>query len=276
MDKWRKITIYLAIQVLFILIIAIPCSHAISVSIKPVELNLRPGEKYTGSIQISNDSEEIAYLKISLGDWRQVGENEQYLEVGGVEHSISQWMQISPFHLAIRSGDWGNVHYEIKVPDNPKLSGSYWGIIFVEEEKRQSTVPAANKSKSNLGINIVFRHGIKIYTTFPDTDKSKAEFVAAETVPTDNGGLDFVATLENQGNTYLRPFVWLELRDESGATVQKVNHHRQTVLPGIKRNYKFALHELDMKPGRYTALIIADYNAPLLIAAQAEIDVVEE
>lgn len=274
MKKLKKLSICLAVQLLFILVIAVSSSHAISVSIKPVELNLKPGENYTGSIRVYNEDDETAHVKIYLGDWRQVEENEQYLEVGDVPCSISQWMQLSPFHLSIKSKQWESIHYEIQVPDDKKLSGSYWGIIFVEEitKKPVASIPTGN-DKPSLGVNIVLRHGIKIYTTFPDTDKRKAEFVEAETVSLENGGLDFVATFQNQGNTYLRPFVWLELRDESGETILKMDHHRQTVLPGIKRKYKFSLHELDIEAGKYTALIIADYNAPLLIAAQAEIEV---
>ena len=274
MLKMRKLIICLAIQGLFILAIAIPCAHAISVSIKPIELNLQPGEKYTGSIRVYNEDAETAHVKIYLGDWRQVEENEQYLNVGEGQHSISQWMQLSPKHLSIKPNHWEKTQYEIQVPDDETLSGSYWGIIFVEEMKSEEPKVVPNENGiPTLGVNVVFRYGIKIYTTFPEADECEAAFVDAQTIPVEGGGLDLAAIFENQGNTYLRPFVWLEVRDESGKTIIKEDHQRQTVLPGIKRRYKFSLHDMNIPAGKYTALIIADYSAPLLIAAQAEIEV---
>ena len=53
-------------------------------------------------------------------------------------------------------------------------------------------------------------------------------------------------------------------------------HMRLTVLPDCVREYKFELRNLTLPPGKYYALVIADYGAPTLVAAQAELEVAAE
>jgi len=276
MKTLRRLPVFLLTLLLTFFVISVPYSHAVSVSIQPVEITMKPGGTYNSSILIQNFDQETAYCKVYLGDWIQTEEGSQYLDAGTVEHSLSKWTRISHDKIAILSGESKRVYYEIKLPEDPELYGTYWGIVFIEEEARPAAVPLEEGNLPGLGINVVVRHGLKIYATISDTGKKKAEFVAAKTVKLENGGLEFNATFENQGNTHLRPKVWLELRDRSGKTVHKLQHQQQTVLPGIKREYKFALSELQIEPGIYTALIIADYDVPMLIAAQAEIEVTEE
>lgn len=276
MKTLRILPFFLLILLSTFFAIPVSYSHAASVSIKPVEIIMKPGDKYNSSILVQNPEKETIYCKVYLGDWRQTDEGNQYLEVGKVDRSLSKWTQLSHDRIAIPPGESKRVYYEINIPEDPELYGSYWGILFIEEESRPAVVPVQEKNLPGLGINIVVRHGLKIYATISETGKKKAEFVAAKTVNLENGGFEFKATFENQGNTYLRPNVWLELRDRNGKSAHKINHRQQTILPGIKREYKFGLTELEIEPGFYTALIIADYDVPMLIAAQAEIEVTEQ
>ena len=247
--------------------------EAISVEIGPIELTLEPGETYSGSIPVTNDEDGTAHFRIYLGDWRQTETGDEYYEVGKIEDSLSHWMKVHPSSLTLSPGESAEVYFEISIPDDPDLTGSYWGIFFVEGEARKQEINAADEGMPNLGLRIILRHGIKVYVNIPGTEISKAEFTTAQTIPSTGGGLDFVASFENQGNTYLRPHVWLELRDQMGNTVLTSPHRIMTILPGIKRDYSFDLSGLEISPGRYTALIIADYDAPVLIAAQAEVEV---
>ncbi len=247
-------------------------ADAISVEIGPIELKLKPGDSYAGSISAFNDNTEPVNLKIYLGDWRQTDNGEQYLEVGEEPKSLSPWMRVSPNNLTIPPGGTEPIYYEIKVPNDPELTGSYWGIFFVEGEPSATEVKDSSENAS-LGLNVIVRHGVKVYVTIRGTEESHAGFVAARTENTPDGGLNIASTFENQGNTYLRPKVWLEVRDLSGSTVYTMDHRLMSILPGVERDYIFELREDDLEPGRYIALIIADYGAPRLIAAQAEIEV---
>jgi P pilus assembly chaperone PapD len=275
MDMNARLLILIGAVIISCLITGLlpPPAHALSVEIGPVELRLKPGEEHSGYIVAANGESEPVTVKVYLGDWLQIEKGEQYLDIGTVEKSLSKWMRVSPSYVTIPPGGEEHIYYEIKIPDDEKLTGSYWGIFFVEEETQKSNLEDDNSDKPSIGLNIVLRHGIKVYVTIPGTDEPKAEFIKAWTEVPAEGGLDFYATFENQGNTYLRPDVWLEMRDQSGETVYSDTHRKLSVLPGIKRDYQFVLRDLDLPPGTYSALIIADYGVLSLIGAQAEIKV---
>jgi len=248
-------------------------ANAVSVEMGPFELALKPGEVYLGSVTVTNEKPEPVTIRLYLGDWAQTDDGEQYPETGTEPRSLSKWMQVYPTQMTLDPDESEEAYFQVIVPDDPGLSGSYWGIFFVEGEPQPDEDDNPKSEKATIGLNIVVRHGVKVYVTIPDTGEKKAEFVAAWTEQPPEGGLDFIATFENQGNTYLRPKVWLELRDLSGATAYSEEYRTLSILPGIRRDYKFELRELNIPPGRYIALIIADYGATNLIAAQAEIGV---
>ncbi len=283
MDKVREVMMDMKLRILTSIAVLLiagtvstlspPPASALSVEIGPIELRLKPGDEHSGYIIAANEESEPVNLKIYLGDWLQTETGEQYLDVGEVENSLSQWMRVSPSYVTIPPGGEERIYYEIKIPDDETLTGSYWGIFFVEEESQKTNVEDDEDNKPTIGLNIVLRHGIKVYVTIPGTDEPKAKFVKAWTEKPPEGGLDFYATFENMGNTYLRPDVWIELRDQTGESVFSDSHRTLTILPGVKRDYKFELRDLDLPKGRYSALIIADYGVLSLIGAQAEIEV---
>ena len=250
-----------------------PTASAVSVEMGPFELSLKPGQEYLGFITATNEKPKSATLKIYLGDWMQTDDGEQFPDAGTQPRSIADWMQIYPNQVTLPAGASERIYFQVKVPDDPNLSGSYWGIFFVEGEPSADEDNLARGEKANIGMNIIVRHGIKVYVTIPNTEERKAAFVAAWTEQGKEGGLNFISTFENQGNTYLRPTIWLELRDWTGSVVYTQQYKTLSVLPGIKRDCTFELKGLNIPRGRYIGLIIADYGAMNLIAAQAEIEV---
>lgn len=248
---------------------------AVSVEIGPFELNLRPGDEYFGSVRVWNNELDPVDIRIYPGDWLQTPIGEQYLDVGEVPNSMTEWMHVSPDHMTIPGGGSSEIYFQIKVPDDPELTGSYWGIFFVEGVPGLSELEPTEDQIPSLGLKIVLRHGIKIYVTIPGTEDKKAKFTTAKTMASEGGGMAFVATLENHGNTYIRPEAWIEIHDWNGNIVYTDDHRTITILPEMERDYTFELGDMGIQPGRYVALIIADYGAVSLVAAQAEIEIKE-
>lgn len=276
MRIFRTATVYSILTLCIILSVPPLPVGAVSVEIGPVELDLYPGDEYFGSIRVWNNESEPIDIRIYPGDWLQTVDGEQFLEVGEVSNSMTEWMLVTPSQLTIPPGGSEDIYFEIKVPDDPTLTGSYWGIFFVEGMPKPSADNPPVTDAPTLGIKIILRHGIKVYVTIPGTEQKQAKFTTARTFVPETGGLDFIATLENLGNTYLRPEVWLEIRDIGGITLYTESHRTITLLPEVERDYKFELRDLNIPPGRYIALIIADYGAQSLVAAQAEIEVKED
>jgi len=253
-----------------------PPKGALSVSPNMVELVLKPGETYSGYIAADNLGTGALSLDAYLGDWThtQVG-LEFRNEIGTHPRSLGSWMQLSPHQLNITPEQSKRVYYKISVPSTPGLTGSYWGVLFVGQNPvaQQIEVDGTNSDgEYAIGIRLLMRFAIIIYVTIEDTDVRAANFESSS-IRHEDGKLSITATVQNQGNAYLRPITWLELRDSSGVIVYTEEHVPFTVLPGLKRDVSFELVDMKLPAGKYTALVIADYDAPNLIAAQAEIEI---
>jgi len=241
-----------------------------------VELVLKPGETYSGYVLADNLGTVPLSVDAYLGDWTHTESALLFKnETNTHPRSLGKWMRLSPHQLAIAPGGSERVYYTISVPPDLALAGSYWGVLFVG----QSPIPALPRASArepdqqfSLGLRILMRFAVVVYVTIADTGIRKAGFVSTQ-VRSAKGALTVSATLANDGNTYLRPNTWLELRDQTGATVYSLEHAPYTVLPGLKREVTFEVKNLNIPAGGYTALVIADYDAPSLIAAQAEIEV---
>ena len=124
-----------------------------------------------------------------------------------------------------------------------------------------------------VGIAVAFRYAVQIFTTIKDTEIKNVTFRSLNLARTEKG-INARAVLENLGNVYLRPKVWFELRDTEGKTAYRKDYIEQTLLPESARDYIFKLDDLSVAPGRYLAMVIADYGAEKLIAAQQVLDIV--
>jgi hypothetical protein len=78
--------------------------------------------------------------------------------------------------------------------------------------------------------------------------------------------------MQNNSNIYLRPKVWIELRDSTGEVVYTLEHEEQTVLPETARDFVFELRDLPIESGEYLVMVIADYGVQTFIAAQGRVD----
>jgi hypothetical protein len=246
-----------------------------SVNVAPADLELAPGETYTGYVTATNSGEEEVRLRAYLGDWRTTPDGMEYFAPGEFPRGAATWMKLSPSQLALPPGGSERIYYEIAVPEDATLAGSYWAMIFVEDASAQPLAPPEGEEQPQMAIRTLLRYGVQVFVTIPGTEIRGAVFTGTGLAPVE-GGFDLSATIENRGNIHLRPTTWLELRSAAGDTVYSAEHMRLTVLPGCTREYKFELRHLTLPPGKYYALVIADYGAPTLVAAQAELEVAGE
>jgi P pilus assembly chaperone PapD len=251
---------------------AIAAPAKFSVSIAPAEVTLKPGEHYSGFITVNNSGLEAVRIRAYLGDWQTTKDGVDYLKPGKLARGAASWMKVSPAQLSVAAGGSERIYYEITMPGDAALAGSYWAMIFVEEASGQARITAAEQDKPEMKINTVVRYAVQVFITVPGTEVRKASFTGTGLEPVEDG-FDLTATFANQGNIHLRPNTWLEVRNAKGETVYSQEHLKITVLPGYSRDYVFKLRKLSLPPGKYIALVIADYGAASLVAAQAQLEV---
>jgi hypothetical protein len=238
---------------------------------------LNSGETFSDGIPVTNISDEPINVRIYAGDWIRVsGQTSGYsfeLPSGREDRSLAEWLVFSPERMTIEPGETKDVRFAVNVPADSNLNGSYWAVIFIENvpiEVPEGELP--DSEAMQVGVSIAFRYAIQIYTTIQGTEIKDVTFKSLDIAQAEQG-LDVTAVIENLGNVYLRPEVWLELRDTAGEVVYRQDYINQTLLPESARDYTFEVRDLSVEPGRYLAMVIADYGAANLIAAQQVLEI---
>ena len=244
-----------------------------SVGIASAEFAISPGSQSTGHVTAMNTGSEPVSVKAYVGDWRDIDGGTKYSKPGTEPRSLSRWMNVRPARLVIPPGGSEIIYYEIALPDDPSISGSYWGMVFVEEIASTSIEHPDSKEGMTLGISTVMRYAAKVFATVVGTEERKAVFTSADVSPADAGGLNVTAFFENQSNVYLKPHIWIELTDSTGKQIFTQDYRETIVFPETTRKYDFELRNLNLQTGIYNSMIIADYGTPDLIAAQVEINI---
>jgi len=221
------------------------------------------------SVQVMNVGDEPSRVKISQGDWNEdLYNRDRYFSPGALERSGANWMMSSPESFSLRPQETKEVRVEVTVPEDNKLSGSYWSLLFVEEE---STPTKAENGQT--GINTIVRYGVKVFVALENTQIMNGAIANMSISTAENNELLFEITFENKGNVLLHPMGYLEIRNEEGETIKDLNIDRFSVLPEHSEISKM-LTEKPKDVGQYTALAVLQFGADYLVAGELVFKVV--
>lgn len=228
----------------------------------------RPGESYRGAIAVRNNGHEPVEVMLYQTDyafWAD-GRN-QYGEPGSMPRSNARWVRLGQQQFLIQPGAVINAPYEVNVPDDQRLSGSYWSMIMVEplSPRESSTRPR----KEALQLTQVIRYAVQIATDIGTAGRRTLAFV--NPVQSDRGGERRLSVdVENTGEHYLRPQLWMELYDAQGRAIRRIDSEKKRIYPGTSARFSFDLSAL--AAGRYRALIIADSGGDDLFGTQMSLE----
>lgn len=235
-------------------------SASAKLAVGPLSLRLEvpAGESRIGSFRVHNTGEEPIRVLISLWDWwREPNGEMKVLPPGTLERSLAPWIGfLSPTDLTLEPGAAQEVSFSVTVP--PDADGSHWALITVDE-----VVPEPK------GFQVVVGYAIKVLQTDPATERKEGRITNIEIISTDP--LQIKIVFENTGNAHLRTKGYLEIRDEKGEPVRRLEVPEFPTLPGEVRELKLEAEKLP--PGRYLALVVLDFGGDYLIAKQRPFEV---
>jgi len=252
----RRNTVGLALLLLAVL--SLPAQAGVSVVGGLCrERTVESGKAYKGVIFISNSDDTPAEAKVYQTDYVFFRDGKSvYGEPGKAPRSNAGWITFSPPRLVIPAKRTVPVDYSIKVPAEKPLKGTYWSMIMVEGVSKSSPESIqAEEGKAKLGITNVIRYGIQMVTHIGDTGTRKLKFLETKLLRED-GKRIFQVDIENTGQRWLRPFLWVELYDGDGRYVGRFEGRRARTFPGTSVRRRI---DLSAPPkGTYKALLVAD------------------
>jgi len=122
------------------------------------------------------------------------------------------------------------------------------------------------EGKVQMGIKQVMRYGVQIVTHIGNTGSHKLKFIGTKLLAKEGGGRFLQVDMENIGERWLRPEVWLNLYDEEGRYIGKFESAGMRIYPGTSVRHRIDLS--DVPRGKYKALLVADAGGDYIFGAQ--------
>jgi hypothetical protein len=230
------------------------------------EKTAAPGEKYTGSIIVSNPTATAQVARIYQTDYRFAADGTaHYDEPGTTKRSNASWITPQASRVMIPPNSQVAVPYSVAVPVGDTLRGTYWSLIMVEGA---SAEPAANGSdaKPAVAIGAVMRYAIQLATHIRNSGTRTVQFSTPAPGKAANGTAVLDVDMTDTGERAFRPTLWVEVYDANGALKAKAKQTRGLLYPGTSLHQHFDLGSLPS--GTYKAVIFADTGEDSVFATQ--------
>lgn len=224
-----------------------------------------PGEKYTGTIIVSNPGAQPQVARIYQTDYRFAADGTaHYDDPGTSPRSNATWITPQATRITVPANSQVAVPYSVVVPQGDSLRGTYWSLIMVEGATNEPTASGAGKPA--VAVGAVMRYAIQLATHIQNSGTRTVKF----TSPAASKSADSTAVLDvdmlNTGERGYRPTLWVELYDEKGVLRGKAKQSRGLLYPGTSLHQHFALGKLPS--GTYKAVIFADTGEESVFATQ--------
>jgi hypothetical protein len=268
MNDRRSRYLILALGVLASCLSTAPVHAQIAVLSSTVEEKTAvPGEKYTGTIVVSNPGTESQVARIYQTDYRFASDGTaHYDDPASSPRSNAAWITPQATRVVIPANSQVAVPYSVAVPPGDSLRGTYWSLIMVEGAPSEPAAAATVAGRPGLALGAVMRYAIQLATHIQNSGTRTVQFVAPRAVKTAGGGAALDVDMVDSGERGYRPTLWVEVYDAQGALRAKARQSRGLLYPGTSLRQHFDLGTLPS--GTYKAVIFADTGDDSVFATQ--------
>jgi hypothetical protein len=222
---------------------------ATGLSIQPVKISqtLKPGEQVSGTILLSNASDDDVSVDITVQDFVPTAGSETYHFVGqapGVS-SVKEWITIPQGkNFIFKKGESREIAYTIKAPVGAEPGGHFGAILF----------KAIKASEVNAQLRVGTQVGMLILVSIPGNHLEKGSIRNFKAPGFIQGGpVPFVITFENTGTVHFEPKGTISIKNMFGKEVAEVPIEGQIVLPTGIKDLTPTWQVKGLLLGRYTA-----------------------
>ncbi len=261
------------IQLSFLILLLTLCLSSsleagITVGTLSLERDAQPGESYQGTVVVTNNGDEPEGAHLYQTDYLffSDGSNE-YGDAGTLVRSNANWITFSPRQVIVPPHQSSTVSYQVKVPDDPSLSGTYWSMLMIE------AVPVTKDSEHEMNLNHtqvrqVVRYGVQCITNIGDTGKYQLNFIGTQMIVKD--GKELQVDVENVGDRWVVPHIWIELYALDGCRVGRFESESRRIFPGTSVRFQINLSEVPS--GKYRALVVMDNEDNNVLGAKYDLE----
>lgn len=244
-----KKIIYLSLAILAV-ITATPIAHAVTVGPVKLEYVTDPGKTIEGKLFLQNEESVTHSFYPSFEKFTEVNGQKSFTKE---KSDLSTWFQVEQ-KITLKPGEGRQIPFKIAVPNNAPPGGHFTVIWW-------STSPP---SESGEQVSIVTRAGILVYLTVSGDVRESGTLSNFRGLNRFSNGAPFAFsyTLENTGNTYLKPSGELAIKNIFGKTRASLpaNQYGTNILPQSSRDFNDQIQSDNFFFGIYRAELNLAYG----------------
>lgn len=224
-----------------------------------LEISAKPGEIVKKTIQFRNESEETAYLSVSVKDFlvkTDNGQPEFVSEPASGRWAASSWIKLNPLSAAVLPKTISNFNLTINVPADALPGGHYAGVLY-----QTTGSPAQIRAGIGAGSGITQVVGTLVYITVAGPVKENA-IVKRFAVPgfSEYGPISFTTEISNLSDVHIRPAGQITVRNLFGQVAAQLKLDERNIFPGASLVYQNTWPE-KFVIGRFRADLELAYGA---------------
>ncbi len=224
-----------------------------------VEIRIAPGSQYTDSLRLTNDGDDPVRVRGDLLDFfmdeTMTPQFAPRLEQE-MQFSCRNWLQVNPSELDIPAAENFRVRYTLRVPPDTPEGEYHCGAAFV-------TMPPIDPNRAPMGMQIAVR-AVSAFYIFVGDPVSQPQFKDLSVRSRPDGTWEAFAVFGNDGLRHFRVDGFVEVQDENGLVVDRVEFPSIPVLPKRNQNFTIKLND-SLAPGAYTLWAQADVGLPEIL-----------
>jgi hypothetical protein len=249
----KRINSYSLIIITFILIILsiLPEITDATARVEPSKFifTLKPGERITDAIKVTNTQDIEAEFTAIIYDWTLDSQDRLVtFEAGSREDTLKGLIKFNPQRFKLAPGQSQYVRFTLSAPKKGEWLERK-GIIFFEQELPSLT--------NEIGATIVTQIGTTVYLSFTETIHA-FRFSGARVDLVEGHPPTAILDLVNQGQAHIRYQIAYKIVNESGTLLYEDSLGEQIILPSSRRLLSFPLID-QIAPGKYNLLIEASF-----------------
>jgi hypothetical protein len=234
---------------------------------------VRPGDRYSGSFLVRNDSNIPRDVRVLQHDYRLEDDSLATLRPPATHRrSNAGWLVVTPSQFSVAPGEARRVDYEISVPTELKGAppvGTYRSLLSVSDDPVQGTFRFITEAVASPAVRDV-RQSVQVATHIEGTGQADLLFRGVD-VHDEAGERIMTADLENTGDVLIEPSISVELYTPAGELVVRHQAESFRLYPGDSLRHRLPLDTLNA--GNYEALIVVDAGGDNIFGAQYTLDV---
>lgn len=233
---------------------------------------LDAGSTVQGTIKVKNNSEEDRAIIVYQRDLSFNYKGETFYEEGGtLNRSNASWLVINPLSLVLGPYQEAEILYEVYVPQNDSLRGSYWSAIMIEPAPDLDT----SVIETGLKVQTIVRYAVQIACNIRD-ESSAASLKFLDVDFTKLEGKHYLKIdAENDGEKLLKTVMAVELFNAEGVSIGVFKSPKSSTYPGQSRRYIIEIPD-SVEAGNYQALLIAESQDDEVFGVQLSLELEDD